>query len=130
MEGCGGKRSCSTSSGAVSCADDDLAITGRLAEYTGRRVCAPLYRLAPEHPFPAARDDAEAVYRALCERAGGEDGGGRGGADGEGARVVVVGESAGGNLALGLVLATLQGERRAGPLPLPLAVAFSRRGSI
>jgi len=36
-----------------------------IAAYTGLRVVAVRYRLSPEHTFPAAVDDAEAVYRAL-----------------------------------------------------------------
>lgn len=84
---------------------EDLSITARLADLLGRHVIAPTYRLAPEHPFPAARDDALTVYRRLvAESSGG---------------VVVVGESAGGNLAMTLVLfAAEQG------LPPPLAVAL------
>jgi cation diffusion facilitator CzcD-associated flavoprotein CzcO/acetyl esterase/lipase len=56
----------------------------------GFRVFVPDYRLAPEHPFPAAPDDALAVWRGL--RASHRNG-----------RLVVAGESAGGNLALGLM---------------------------
>ncbi len=66
-------------------------ITAALA-LQGLRVFVPDYRLAPEHPFPAAPQDVQAVYRAL--RAGPATG-----------RLVVAGDSAGGNLALGLMLA-------------------------
>ncbi|MEU1569179.1 alpha/beta hydrolase fold domain-containing protein [Streptomyces mirabilis] len=67
------------------------------------------YRLAPEHPFPAAVDDAVAAYRALL-------------ADGTpSSEVAFVGESAGG----GLVVATLVALKEAG-LPQPSsAVVFS-----
>jgi len=63
------------------------------------------YRLAPEHPFPAALDDAVAAYRWLIDAQGIEPG-----------RIVLVGDSAGG----GLVATTLVALRDAG-LPLPAA---------
>jgi monoterpene epsilon-lactone hydrolase len=68
--------------------DEDLSITARLAHFSGARVCAPRYRLAPEHPYPAAREDALAVYRALNAGPG---------------RLALAGESAGANLALSLL---------------------------
>ena len=61
----------------------------------GFRVFAPDYRLAPEHPFPAPLDDVVAAWRALRTQ---HD------ADSPGQRLVLAGESAGGNLALALML--------------------------
>jgi monoterpene epsilon-lactone hydrolase len=70
----------------------------------GFRVYAPDYRLAPEHPFPAAVNDALAVYSALRE---------------QGVRdIVVAGDSAGGGLTLALVHALRQRS-----LEAPAAVA-------
>jgi epsilon-lactone hydrolase len=66
--------------------------TGRIAAATHARVLVLDYRLAPEHPFPAALDDAFAACRWL---AGGK-------ADPQ--RTVVMGDSAGGGLALALLL--------------------------
>ena len=65
------------------------ALTSRLARVLGLPVFVADYRLAPEHPFPAALDDALAAYRAL--RAGGP--------------VILAGDSAGGGLALATALA-------------------------
>jgi monoterpene epsilon-lactone hydrolase len=64
----------------------------RLSARAGCRVVLPEYRLAPEHPYPAAVDDAHAVVKAvLSEAASGT--------------VVVSGDSAGGGLALGAAVA-------------------------
>ena len=82
-----------------------------LASQIGRRTRAKVisvdYRLAPEHPYPAAVDDALAAYEALLE-------GGTAPSD-----IVFAGESAGG----GLAVATLVNARDHG-LPLP-AAAFA-----
>ena len=80
-----------------------------LAARSGARAFSLDYRLAPEHPFPAALDDALAAYRRLL-------------ADGTPAdSIVIAGDSAGG----GLALATLVALRDARD-PLPSAgVLFS-----
>ena len=62
------------------------ALCAALAHYAQLDVCALDYRLAPEHPFPAALDDALAAYR--CLRAQDER------------ALFIGGDSAGGNLAL------------------------------
>lgn len=70
------------------------AYGSHLAAVTGARVVLVDYRLAPEHPYPAALDDALAAYRALL-------------ASGVDRRSVVVGgDSAGGGLAASLALRT------------------------
>ena len=58
------------------------AAASRLAAITGSRVLVPDYRLAPEHPWPAALDDA-CAFVSGCE-----------------APVAIVGDSAGGHLAV------------------------------
>ncbi|HEY1281331.1 MAG TPA: alpha/beta hydrolase [Acidimicrobiales bacterium] len=71
----------------------------RLAAATGCSVVVPDYRLAPEHPFPAALHDAAAVYDALVAN--------------ESDAVVVSGDSAGGGLAVAVVVAALEAGVRA-----------------
>jgi epsilon-lactone hydrolase len=68
-------------------------ITAGLARHTGIPVLVPDYRLAPEDPFPAAIDDAVAVYCWLVEQ-GFEPG-----------RIVISGDSAGGGIAVALLIA-------------------------
>jgi cation diffusion facilitator CzcD-associated flavoprotein CzcO/acetyl esterase/lipase len=84
-------------------------LTAALALH-GMRVFVPDYRLAPEHPFPAALDDVRAAWDGL--RTAWAEAGGAG-------RLVVAGDSAGGNLALALMISL----RDAGQ-PLPAAAAL------
>ncbi|GAB3800895.1 alpha/beta hydrolase [Humibacter antri] len=84
-------------------------LAGRIAERAGLTAYSLDYRLAPEHPFPAAVDDGLAAYRELIQC----------GVDP--AALVVAGDSAGG----GLAISTLVAARDAG-LPMPAAaIAFS-----
>lgn len=75
----------------------------------GLQVFAPNYRLAPEHPFPAAIDDAVAVYRALLKSGI------------PASQIRIAGDSAGG----GLALATLLTLRDAGDALPAAAMLFS-----
>jgi len=77
-------------------------IAARLATLTNCDVAVIDYRLAPEHVYPAAPDDALLAYRALLARA--IDPG----------SIVIAGDSAGGNLAL---VTLLRARDRGVPLP-------------
>lgn len=77
--------------------------TGCIANKLGYNVAAPEYRLAPEHPFPAAPEDCFTTYRELLKQYAPD-------------RIVLLGESAGGNLVLSVLL-----QIRAAGLPMPAA---------
>jgi acetyl esterase/lipase len=79
-----------------------VPLVGDLARRTGAKAFTVDYRLAPEHPYPAAVEDAQAAYGGLL------------GQGLEPSQIAFAGESAGG----GLAVATLLALRRAGtPLP-------------
>lgn len=87
-------------------ASSTLGLTEALAATTGRRVISVDYSLAPEHPYPTARDELVCVYRALV-------------ADGAPPESLsLVGASAGG----GLVIQALQHIRNT-RMPMPAAAA-------
>ena len=86
-----------------------LLVKIRAADY-GVEVFGVDYRLAPEHPYPAALDDCMAAYRevlARCDVSG----------------LIVGGASAGGNLAAALML-----RARDEGLPLPIALLLQTPG--
>ncbi|WP_407727127.1 alpha/beta hydrolase [Rhodococcoides fascians] len=77
-------------------------LTARLSSSTGLPVFTVDYRLAPEHPFPAAADDLEAAYRWLL------------GQGYDAANIVIAGDSAGGHLAADLII---ENDRTGTPQP-------------
>lgn len=79
-------------------------LVARIARVAGIRGLVLDYRLAPEHPFPAAVEDATAAYRFLLEQGIAPEG------------IAIGGDSAGG----GLTFATLVALRDSG-IPLPAA---------
>ncbi|MDX1690183.1 MAG: alpha/beta hydrolase [Acidimicrobiia bacterium] len=82
-------------------------LVSRLGQASGARVLSVDYRLAPEHPFPAAVDDAAAAYRWVLDHHASPG------------RLVVAGDSAGG----GLAIATLLRARDDG-LPMPAGLVL------
>jgi salicylate hydroxylase len=89
----------------IGSAKGSLEYASRLAAAIGGACYTVDYRLAPEHPYPAAIDDAISAYRALLARGI------------PASSILVSGESAGGGLAVALVLAL----RTAGD-PLPAGI--------
>lgn len=86
----------------IGSAATSVPLVGDLVRRTGVNAVTLDYRLAPEHPYPAAVEDARAAYEGLVAQ--GVDPG----------RIVLAGDSAGG----GLAVATLLAAREAG-LPMP-----------
>ena len=82
-------------------------LAARLSTLTGLRVLLPDYRLAPEHPFPAAVDDCLATYRWLVDQGHAER------------PLAIAGDSAGGSLALVTMM-----RARDASLPLPACAAL------
>lgn len=93
--------------GGFTCGDLDYAkgVGAAFAARYGTRVFAPAYRLAPEHPYPAALEDCLAAYRYLLQKGYPPE------------RITLLGDSAGGGLCYSLCL-----RLKALELPMPACV--------
>lgn len=101
--------------------DTHADIIARLALATGAPTLGVDYRLAPEHPYPAALQDAVAAYDWLLERGVSPD------------RIVLAGDSSGGNLAIALLVHLRENDRelpRAAALMSPWVDLLCRRPSM
>ncbi len=85
-------------------------LAGHIAASAGVVAFVPDYRLAPEHPFPAASEDVRACYVGLTERGF--------------SKIAITGDSAGGNLAIEL-LVRLATKKASGSEALVGGVALS-----
>lgn len=85
------------------CSEARRGFTAHITGKLGFNLVSIDYRLAPEHPFPAGAEDCLAAYRALLEYFPSE-------------KIVLLGESAGGNLVLSLLVQIKQNA-----LPFPAA---------
>ncbi|MGL5443235.1 alpha/beta hydrolase [Mycobacteroides stephanolepidis] len=83
------------------------ALAGRLAQRLRADTYVPEYRLAPEHPYPAAAADAVAAYQALVEIGWPPE------------RIIIAGDSAGAALSMAVAIAA----RDCG-IPMPAAVGL------
>ena len=86
-----------------------------MAHALNARVFLPDYRLAPEHPFPAATDDAFNVYRELIA---------------DPRPVVIAGDSAGGNLTLVTLLRARDQLLKMPACALAISPASDARGTL
>jgi acetyl esterase/lipase len=84
--------------------DTHRALVGRISRASAMTALILGYRLAPEHPFPAALEDATAAYRWLLSTGIRPE------------KIVLAGDSAGGGLAIATLVAL-----REGGVPLPAA---------
>ena len=86
--------------------EEDLPVVSVIADLLGIRAICPRYRLAPEHPYPAAIEDGLAVYQDLLNQLAPD-------------KLLVCGESAGGNLVMQVIL---RGSKSGLPMPRGIAM--------